>query len=135
MITQNPAYDADAVSDLYKNAYGFRPSPAFWTRWNHADEAGRTEMWYDVIAASDAACDAEKAEKVKAVDEFENAIATNLQIGAKDRETAIRWIAQASNAYTNYVVMGDWPLGIETFIYEAGLFGADLEKEITEVLS
>lgn len=33
------------VSDLHKDAYGFRPVQSFWTEWNLLDDAGKMEMW------------------------------------------------------------------------------------------
>ena len=42
-------YDQNLVSDLHKEAYGFRPSEAFWLRWKQASEATRQEIWDDLL--------------------------------------------------------------------------------------
>ena len=37
------------VSDLHKDAYGFRPVQTFWTEWELLDDAGKMELWDGMI--------------------------------------------------------------------------------------
>ena len=37
------------VSDLHKDAYGFRPCQVFWTEWQALDEDGKLELWDNMI--------------------------------------------------------------------------------------
>jgi hypothetical protein len=39
------------VSDLHKDAYGFRPSESFWTEWQLANNDEKQFIWDEMIAA------------------------------------------------------------------------------------
>ena len=38
-------YDEAIVSDLHKDAYGFRPREGFWNHWNLSTHDEKQEMW------------------------------------------------------------------------------------------
>jgi len=38
------------VSDLHKDAFGFRPDPSFWNEWNQADNEHRRHIWNNLLA-------------------------------------------------------------------------------------
>lgn len=81
-------------SDFHKEAYGFRPrfSTSHWTLadWEHEWEVLRRAL--DQRIADEAESEA------AAVVEFEARIVKLIDMGAADRETAIRWIADAEGA-------------------------------------
>jgi len=54
---------------------------------------------------------ARKAAETEAIDRFEQHVTNTICMGARDRETALRWIMDASNAN------GDW----EYLCYDLGL--------------
>ena len=37
------------VSDLHKDAYGYRPSEAFWLDWSRGTDDDRQSMWDDLL--------------------------------------------------------------------------------------
>jgi hypothetical protein len=95
-------FDADIVSDLHKDAYGFRPSESWWANWYSASDAGRQAIWDDLLVALDAEIQEEEQRQKASIDKFEALVAINLQAGAADRATALRWIMDVSEAG------GDW---------------------------
>lgn len=44
-------YDDMAVSDLHKDAFGFRPSETFWQEWALSNPDARQQIWDDLIRA------------------------------------------------------------------------------------
>jgi hypothetical protein len=80
------------ISDAHKDAYGFRPT--YW------DLSSKSIEELEAIAdrMTDAVCDAiqrQRLEEEEALQSFETLIASNISIGARDRETAIRWIVES----------------------------------------
>jgi hypothetical protein len=79
------------ISDAHKDAYGFRP-----TYWNLSSKSIE-ELGAIADRMSDAVCDAiqrQRLEEEEALQSFEVLLASNISIGARDRETAIRWIVE-----------------------------------------
>lgn len=81
-------------SDIYKDAYGFRPHSVDTSDWT-------LEMWerefdnlQDVISSNEAY---EQQEQAAASVRFEKRVATVIESGAGDRATAIRWIHEADD--------------------------------------
>lgn len=88
-------YDERIVSDLHKDAYGFRPREAFWAEWNTSDEDGKQAIWDYLCEALDAEMEAQRERDERAIQEFENLVLRQLCVGAPDRQTAIRWIVES----------------------------------------
>lgn len=44
-------YNEIEVSDLHKEAYGFRPSHHFWQEWELSDANGKQALWDSMIDA------------------------------------------------------------------------------------
>jgi len=95
-------FDNDTVSDLHKDAYGFRPSELFWEEWIGATDAERQAIWDSLERALEVSMEIERENEQRAIDRFEALVRVNINAGAEDRETALRWIMDASGAN------GDW---------------------------
>jgi len=95
-------FDNDTVSDLHKDAYGFRPSELFWEEWIGATDAERQAIWDSLERALEVSMEIERENEQRAIDRFEALVRVNIDAGAEDRETALRWIMDASRAN------GDW---------------------------
>lgn len=92
----------DTVSDLHKDAYGFRPSQWFWSEWRASTDAEKQSTWDSLIAAMEWRMAQQEEEEREAVVQFEALIQTTIDAGAKDRTTALRWIMDGSDC------AGDW---------------------------
>jgi beta-lactamase class D len=88
-------FDEDIVSDLHKDAWGFRPSSYWWYRWNEGSDASKQSMWNSLIVDLEVAMANQKAAYDAAKSEYEARLAEYISIGAKDRATAIRWLVQS----------------------------------------
>lgn len=82
-------------SDMYKDAHGFRPRHVDTTHWTE-------EMFSEEFAALELVIRQEELQRAfnegKAIESFEARVANLMAIGAKDAETAIRWIMEANGA-------------------------------------
>lgn len=104
-------YDEDTVSDLHKDAYGFRPSQGWWVHWNSFSDVEKQTEWDSLIVAMEASSAREKEYEVAAIAKFEVLVTKTIANGAKTRESALRWIMDGSTCN------GDW----EFLCYEHGL--------------
>ena len=88
-------YDENTVSDLHKDAYGFRPSSLFWSQWNAMNAEQKQAEWEYLCSALEDNIEREKMIEERAVREFEARVTETIESGAGDRATAIRWILQS----------------------------------------
>ena len=99
----NYTFDIDTLSDLHKDARGFRPrSEAFWATFATADADGKQAIWDGLIKEMEDRQSEELAAEHRALANFEARIAEYVALGASDRETAIRWILQAEGLDNEY---------------------------------
>jgi hypothetical protein len=109
-------FDEDIVSDLHKDAWGFRPSSYWWYRWNEGSDASKQSMWNSLIVDLEVAMANQKAAYDDAKSEYEARLAEYISIGAKDRATAIRWLVQSLE-----LTEADKWYGAEYICYTLGL--------------
>ena len=94
-------------SDYHKDVYGFRPEVT--SMWE-SEEWLQTQL--DNLAKfAQLAWDAERKQEEEAIRAFEEQVQFTIEQGAKSRENALRWIAEACN------YLGDW----EAVCYEYNL--------------
>lgn len=92
METRNYTYDADTLSDLHKEAYGFRPrSEEFWAAWESADDDGKQSIWDSLLDAADRAAETEREIQQEAIAEFESTVRSMAAYVGWTREDAIRY--------------------------------------------
>lgn len=110
MTTTAFTFDTALVSDLHKDAYGFRPSASFWDMWNNGlSDEGRQAEWDYLCAASDRAADEEKREEDRAYNVFEDRVVEAMLAGAKSRDEAILWLVRSLDEPTNVAFYGaEW---------------------------
>ena len=87
-------FDETIVSDLHKEAYGMRPTSFWWQCWNEATDAEKQVEWDNLLEVHAVVMDREAQEQIAAINSFELEIATALDVGARSREDAVRWIVQ-----------------------------------------
>jgi len=104
-------FDSNTVSDLYKDAYGVRPSELFWEEWIGSTDGQRQVIWNGLLRALDITMELERCREKLAIEQFEALVRVNIDAGAEDRETALRWIMD------NTKCNGDW----EFLCWEYGL--------------
>jgi hypothetical protein len=90
-------FDAQIVSDLHKDARGYRPDAYFWEEWNQCGDDTRQAMWDNLCVDLEREIERERAAESAALEQFEQLIADTIQFGAADAETAIRWILEGED--------------------------------------
>ena len=110
-MSKQYTFDGDIVSDLHKDAYGFRPSQGWWESWKTMSDDEKQGEWDNLIFAMNCSMEYEREQEARATKEFEDLVIRTIQTGAKTREDAIRWIMDASDCD------GDW----EYLCYKHGL--------------
>ncbi len=94
-------FDENTVSDLHKDARGFRPSEYFWEEWSQCGDDNRQAMWDGLLRELENTMAAERAAEARAELDFHQRIQGAMLIGAEDEVTAIRWIL-AAEEFTEY---------------------------------
>jgi hypothetical protein len=102
------------LSDLHKDAYGFRPSPQQWALWNTMDDAQLDIEETELQVAVQAAIVEEAQEEAIAGRHFEAYISKLMAHHNVDRATAIRWDMEA---HTDEIEI----YGLSGYCYEHGL--------------
>jgi len=88
-------FDEQIVSDLHKDARGYRPSEYFWEEWSQCGDDTRQSMWDNLLEELAAETARQKDAYARAEIEFHQRVQGMMLIGAKDELTAIRWILEA----------------------------------------
>ena len=94
--------------DMYKDAHGIRPRSIDTSTWTLEQFQQEFEYLGRVIADNE---NQRKVFEADAIEKFEKHVTDTICMGAGNRETALRWIMDASNAN------GDW----EYLCYDLGL--------------
>ena len=94
--------------DMYKDAYGVRPRGVDTSGWTLKDFEAEFASLATAIEQEDAQ---RKTAEAEAIAKFEQHVINIVCMGARNRETALKWIMDASNAN------GDW----EYFCFTQGL--------------
>ena len=82
-------YDENIFSDLYKDTFGFRPRGH---EFYQASPMRKQEIWDFLMVAHGEEMERYHAEQARQTAEFEKLITDTIKLGARDRETAIRWL-------------------------------------------
>ena len=92
-------FDQSLVSDLHKDAYGFRPRFDFWNRWSKMTDDEKQAEWTSLIASAQDTADWESARQDRAEADVTAAIARICEtVSGATREDAIRYLDDANNA-------------------------------------
>lgn len=111
MNTWNFDEYADMWSDMYKDAYGFRPRIDI-SDWSAEDFEQEFKWLGETIAENEAKA---ARDTFEAEVDFEIEISKAMDLGAADRDTAIRWLFEAVNLDVGH------PLDREHFEWKHGL--------------
>lgn len=106
-----------SYSDYHKDVYGFRPRSMTTEQWN--SESWLRNQIAELERVAPAIFAAAKEDELAAIADFEKAVDKYIADGARDRDTALRWMMQASDCD------GDW----DYFCFKYGIpYGYVWEK-------
>ena len=117
-------YSEEMFSDFHKDAYGFRPTGDHW--FYGATPAEKQEIWDAVGRAFDRR-QAEEAElEAQSLIDFEKEVQSYIELGAGDRQTALRWMTQDETFYHSQ--------DIEHWVWKQGILFTDEGRKLVEEL-
>jgi hypothetical protein len=87
-------YDETIISDLHKDVYGFRPRQDWWANWKSISEDAKQAIWDYLCEECDAEIAAQKVRDEQSLKDFMARVDRLAELGAPDRDTAIRWIVE-----------------------------------------
>lgn len=116
-------YSEELFSDFHKDAYGFRPrGHEFYS----ATPERKQEIW-DATAGAFTRAQAEEAElEAQSLIDFEKEVQSCIELGAGDRQTALRWMTQNEVFYHIQ--------DVEHWVWEKGILFTDEGRKLVEEL-
>jgi hypothetical protein len=124
-------YDEQIVSDLHKDARGYRPDEYFWEEWTQCGDDTRQSMWDNLLNELAAENARQKDAYARAEIAFHQRIQGAMLVGAADELTAIRWILEAE-AFTEI----DMAYGSDYMAFHFGLpYKGQFDQQIQTVIN
>ena len=111
-------YSDDIISDLHKDAYGFRPSQRFFDDWATYTPAEKQECWDMLCTEMEQSMAQQKAAEEAALVEFRKIVAAQMEFCKTDWKTALRYLADAENCVIDYEQDFDYFLWNQGIGYE-----------------
>lgn len=111
-------FDEATVSDLHKEAYGFRPSATFWSIWNSSNDNYKQSEWDDLIRAMEESMEQEKEQQARALVNFRKLLKTTMATCSTDWKNALRILMEADTGFTKNSQEFDYFLWTHDLGYE-----------------
>jgi hypothetical protein len=124
-------FDENIVSDLHKDARGYRPTQSWWQMWGALGDKQKQNVWDGLGEELEDTMDRERRAQADAMIALHQRIQGTMLLGAKDEVQALVWIMQAEK-FTEYDIM----YGPSYFCYHFGLaYSAEKEFPIKEAMA
>jgi len=124
-------FDENTVSDLHKDARGYRPTQAFWNAWNYQDDEGKQTAWNVLINELNDEMERERNAQAMATIKMHQRVQGMLLLGAKSEVQALQWIMKAEG-FDDF----DLRYGPSYFCFKFDLpYSADKEFPIQEAIN
>lgn len=105
-------FDDDTVSDLHKDARGYRPTEQFWRNWAAFTDDQKQAEWDYLLSQLEVTIKEDEAREKAFIAKFEAAVANAISTGAQDRATAIKWLMDAEEWADGDINHFEWINGI-----------------------
>jgi hypothetical protein len=124
-------FDENIVSDLHKDARGYRPTQAFWNAWNFQNDEGKQTAWNVLLDELNETMKRERHAENMAMIAMHQRIQGVMLLGAKDEVQALKWIMEAEEFDDH-----DLRYGPSYFCFHFGLsYSAEKELPIQEAIN
>jgi hypothetical protein len=124
-------FDENTVSDLHKDARGFRPTEYFWEEWTQMPDQFKQKIWDSLCQELEETMDRERRAEADAMIALHQRIQGAMLLGAKDEVQALKWIMEAEEFDDC-----DLRYGPSYFCYHFGLsYSAANELPIQEAIN
>jgi hypothetical protein len=88
-------FDENTVSDLHKDARGYRPREYFWAEWNNSNDFDRQAIWDGLLVELKDTMADDRAREAAALEAFRAQVREMRKLGAETDRQAIKWIFHA----------------------------------------
>ena len=119
-------YSDKLYSDFHKDAFGFRPSTLTIVNWIEMTPDEKQAEWDSIRRVFEYNQRQEELAKQRATQDFESLVELAISVGAKDRETAIRWLTKDEDF--------DHSQDVEHWVYNQGLLFTDTGRELVALI-
>ena len=123
-------YSDQLISDLHKDARGFRPHEAFWEGWTQSDDDNKQAIWDGLCREMDRREEMEARNEAYLLAKFKEEVQSYIELGAGDRQTALRWMTQDETFYHSQ--------DVEHWVWKQGIlftdYGRELVKELEKIV-
>lgn len=109
-------YDERVISDLHKDARGFRPPEYFWEEWTRATADIKQQIWNNLCSELSLEIKRERQAQARAALALTERLGQMYELGAKSEVQALQWIMEAEE-FDDY----DLQYGPSYFCYHFGL--------------
>ena len=119
-------YCDDLISDFHKDVYGYRPRESFWNEWETLTPTQKQTIWDEYDRVSELQVIETKAQEERDVAKFEDRVQDVINIGAGNRKTALKWIADSETFYHGQ--------DVEHFVWQQGILFTGYDKQLIKDL-
>lgn len=124
-------FDEQIVSDLHKDARGYRPREVWWTYWNNCSDAEKQREWDGLRRELSEAIESQQHAENMAMIALHQRIQGTMLLGAKDEVQALKWIMDAEEFDDH-----DLRYGPDYFCWHFGIsYSAKSELPIQEAIN
>ena len=114
-------YSDELISDLHKDAWGYRPSENFYKHWDKSSPDEKQSVWEDLIDDMVKHDEEEAIAKKTKAKEFVKRLKETCKLGANNYKTALKWILDAEG---HAIDRNSWDAGFLCYS-----FGLDFKYE------
>ena len=126
-------FDEQIVSDLHKDARGYRPDEYFWEEWTQCGDDTRQSMWDNLLEELAAETARQLDAYARAEIEFHQRVQGTMLAGAADELAAIRWILEAEQLTENDLAYGSDYVAFHFGLPYKGLFDQQIQTVIDDM--
>lgn len=124
-------FDEQIVSDLHKDARGFRPGQSWWQMWDALSDAEKQNVWDALGEELSETMERERQAEARAALALTERLEQMYELGAKTEVQALKWIMEAEEFDDC-----DLQYGPSYFCYHFGLsYSAANELPIQEAMN
>ena len=124
-------FDESIVSDLHKDARGYRPVSVWWNIWETSSDEDKQSIWDSLLQELEWEINNTREAEAMALIAMHQKVQGVMLLGAKTEVQALKWIIEAEE-FDNF----DLKYGADYFCYRFGLnYSAKNEFPIQEAIN
>jgi hypothetical protein len=117
-------YSDDIISDLHKDARGYRPTEFFWEEWTQSPDSVKQEVWNMLCEEMEISMKEQEAMEATALVEFRKVLRSVMDTASCNWKSALRYLADAENCDINFE--------LDYFLWNQGI-GFDDRNKISKL--